>query len=67
MTGRWNRDKIVTSKIYAFSILQCTVGIGIGGLADDTESTRQQLFQVARSGDVIGMTMSVQCKLELET
>lgn len=55
------------TKLNRLAIGQPAVGVCSGILSDDAERAGQQLLEVSGARKVVGMTMSVQGELQLET
>lgn len=63
----WYRNQLVPSKLDRLAIGQPAVGIRSGMLSDDAKRAWQQLLEISGARNVVGMTMSVQGELQLET
>jgi len=60
------RGQFVTSERDFLAIVEPSVGIGTGVLANHAKCARQQLLQIAGSGDVVSMAVSVECEPQCE-
>lgn len=62
MAGRSERLQLVSAKFDKVAVVQVNVGIGTACLGYHTFHVRQQLLQVARARDMIGMHVRVHWK-----